>query len=182
LWRMDEDGTDQKQLTDLSSNVSRPQFFPDGSRIFFISFAAGKEQLWQVPADGGDASPVFDADVVNFSISPDGSRLVYSSSDATTSKGLTRIRRLDADMPDKILNILPDGWMSWSTDGRFIYFNTASDQVRNVWSLAPDTSVLTPVTAYTDERLIGCALSAHASSLPCIRQTVSYDAVMIRFD
>src|SRR5262249_54469843 len=124
LWRMTADGHDPVQVTDLPNDVIRPVFSPDGQIVFFSVSVAGKCNIWQVSINGGDVSAVTDTDVYRWAVSPDGTKLAFSSFDKRTKTERTTIHSLRQGAPDILLDISPETWMEWSKDGKAIYFDT----------------------------------------------------------
>lgn len=77
IWSINEDGSEQRQLTNDAADDSTPVSSPDNRFIFFVSNRTGEAQVWRMNADGsnqtqitfkGGGSPIF--------VSPDG-RWVY---------------------------------------------------------------------------------------------------------
>jgi eukaryotic-like serine/threonine-protein kinase len=53
LWKMDEDGSNQQQLTMNAGDINRrPSVTPDGRYIVFASSRTGTMHLWRMDADG----------------------------------------------------------------------------------------------------------------------------------
>ena len=182
LWRMDTDGNYQTQITDIDYNISFPSYSQDGQTIYFAAWVNSEDQIWRTSINGGEATPVIQTDVHEWGVSPDGSQLVYASLDKETGKVQTRLRRLDRDGPDASLQFIPETWMLWSRDGKAIYFNTSMDGVRNVWRYDLGNSESKPITDFADERIFDCAWSADETDLACVRQKITFDAIMIRLD
>ncbi len=182
IWKMNSDGTGQIQLTDIPYSIQDPHFFFSGQKIVFEVAIKGRSALWQVPLGGGEATPLIDVDVYQWAVSPDGTQAVYSSFDRQTSKVVTRIHRLDSGTPDQVLEITPETWICFSSDGRSVLYNTAEDMAQNVWRKSLDASSPRRVTNFNDERIYKCSLSPFRDDLACIRNTTTYDAVMIRFE
>ena len=182
LWRMNTDGRELVQLTDLTNDVIRPAFSSDGRTIFFSVSVAGKCNIWQVTVEGGAPSVVTDADVYEWAISPDGSQMAYSSFDKEAKAEQTRIVSLRQNEIETVLNIAPETWMEWSNDGKAVYFNTAQDDARNIWRQSLDGSKPQPITSFSAEQVFRFAWSSTGKDLVCIRHTVTFDAVELRFD
>jgi len=182
LWRMGVDGNNLTQLTDLTDDVILPLFSPDGQRVFFSVSIAGKCQIWQVPIGGGAASPVIYEDVYHWTVSPDGSRLAYSTYDRQAKAVQTRIHSLQLNTTERVLNISPETWMEFSNDGKSVYFNTAQDGAQNIWRQSLDGSKPRLVTGFNEEKVFRFALSPNGKNLACIRHTTTFDAVILRFD
>jgi TolB protein len=179
---MNSEGHDAVRLTDLSSKVMRPAFSPDGRTIFFSVSAAGRCNIWQVPANGGEPTPVIDADVYHWAVSPDGARIAYSTFDKDARTVQTRIHSLTESKTVLILDISPETWTEWASDGNTIFYNTASDKAQNIWAQNLDGSNPRPVTTFDSEQVFRFDWSPGGKNLACIRHTVSFDAVELRFD
>jgi serine/threonine protein kinase/dipeptidyl aminopeptidase/acylaminoacyl peptidase len=81
LWIMDQDGSNQKQLTsDAGSNVS-PAVSPDGRYIVFVSDRKeAKHNVWRIDIDGNNPKQLTTGSHDrNPSFSPDGKWVLYAS-------------------------------------------------------------------------------------------------------
>jgi len=92
FWRMKaEPGAEAREIHyEETSWKARPDFSPDGSRMVFSSYLGRQWQnLWVMPAKGGDAFPISygDWDQTNPRWSPDGKKIAAISNE----KGLTEI-------------------------------------------------------------------------------------------
>src|SRR6267378_2572098 len=84
FWLMKaEPGAEAREIHyEETSWKARPDFSPDGSRMIYSSYLGRQWQnLWLMPAKGGDAFPISygDWDETNVRWSPDGKRLAYIS-------------------------------------------------------------------------------------------------------
>jgi eukaryotic-like serine/threonine-protein kinase len=83
LWRVDVDGGQPSQLVDRDAAGSH-FVSPDGRHVIFLSARSGRQTPWLVPINGGTPRQLTSdyAGAGTVSLSPDGTRLVYGSTDA----------------------------------------------------------------------------------------------------
>ena len=83
LFRAPVGDPDAVQLTDGLEGVRAPAWSPDGATVAVMASASGSQDVWLVPAAGGEArqltSGAMTADEVRFGVSwsPDGGRVAY---------------------------------------------------------------------------------------------------------
>jgi len=183
IWRINADGTQPTQVTDLDFDIFTLQFSPDGQTLYFKSSIGGTGRLMRVSINGGEAVSISDADIYKWAISPDGRKLAYSTLDPDAQKVVTRIRPIDEDRTEKVLDIKPETYLQWAKDGQALYFNLAADDAKNVWrqSLSEETEPR-QITNFDKEKIFRFAASPDGKTLACIRYTVTFDAVMLSFD
>lgn len=80
IWSCSVDGTQLRSLTGNKGGNVQPRWSPDGKTIYFLSSRGGTQQVWSMPAGGGEAAQVTNLalDVDNLEVAPDGSRLLFS--------------------------------------------------------------------------------------------------------
>ncbi|PJK00746.1 peptidase S9 [Lysobacteraceae bacterium NML91-0213] len=63
-------------------NVSAPAFSPDGATLYFLSGKGGTQQLYAMPASGGEPRQLtaLALDIGSYRLSPDGRRIAFSAS------------------------------------------------------------------------------------------------------
>jgi TolB protein len=93
FWRMKaEPGAEAREIHyEETSWKARPDFSPDGSRMIYSSYLGRQWQnLWVMPANGGDAFPISygDWDMTNVRWSPNGQKIAF----ITNKKGSTEIQ------------------------------------------------------------------------------------------
>jgi Tol biopolymer transport system component len=81
VWLVNQDGSDQRQITSSPSNVEELRTSPDGKSFFFSSLTDGKPVLYACDQEGGNIRrvPIEDGFNVDSAISPDGNWIAFSS-------------------------------------------------------------------------------------------------------
>jgi serine/threonine protein kinase/Tol biopolymer transport system component len=184
IWRMNADGSSVKQVTDVDFDVFNPQFSPDGETLYFKTWFEGKGHLMHVSAGGGEAVSLSgETDIRLWAVSPDGKKLAYSTLDSETQKIVTRIRPVDRDQIEKVLDIEPVNWLEWSKDGQALYFVRAMDAAKNIWRWSLSEAKPQTVTDFNDrEQIFRFFRSPDGKNLACLRFTENFDAIMLNFD
>jgi len=97
----------KRVLTPDRKSVQRPVWSPSGDRIAFMSAGGEKKtpQVWVLPADGGEAERVTDAErgVGEFAWSPDGRRIAYVTEDEAPNQ-----KAIDAH--DDAFDVTQEAW------------------------------------------------------------------------
>ncbi|MCU0290559.1 MAG: S9 family peptidase [Thermoanaerobaculaceae bacterium] len=80
IWLASLDGTQLRSLTGTSGGNSQPRWSPDGKTIYFLSSRTKTQQVWRIPAAGGEPTQVTDLplDVDNLEVGPTGGSLLFS--------------------------------------------------------------------------------------------------------
>jgi TolB protein len=97
IWVMNADGSNKRQVTNLSKASFAPYFFPDGQRIIFASNVAdpkGRDfDLYKINVDGTGLERITYNDTFDGfpMFSPDGKKLVFASNRNDKTRGDTNI-------------------------------------------------------------------------------------------
>jgi dipeptidyl aminopeptidase/acylaminoacyl peptidase len=115
-----------KRLTPEGWNVNSPSFSPDGKTVYFLSAKSGTQQLYAMPLVGGAPRQLtaFALDVASYKVSPDGTRVLFSTdtfADCKADFACTK-KKLDDTAAKKSSGVVYDGlfvrhWDTWA-DGR----------------------------------------------------------------
>ncbi|ANB19048.1 alpha/beta hydrolase family protein [Dokdonella koreensis] len=126
IWTVATDGRGAPvRLTDKALNATAPRWSADGASVYFLAPKDGVNQLWRVPAAGGEAIQVsrLPLDVGSYKLAPDGKRVALTLEVFVDCQDLACTReRLDKTEKSKASGRVYDAlfvrhWDTWS-DGR----------------------------------------------------------------
>ena len=129
-------GGDGLRLEAPGKNAMVLDVSPDASEILIASFEKrdGEKQLWMMPAQGGVARRLGNANASFAVISPDGKSIAYARD--------TALWMMDADGANahKLADLLgPASWLAWSPQGdrlRFTLNALLSDAESSLWEIS----------------------------------------------
>ncbi|HET8946005.1 MAG TPA: S9 family peptidase [Candidatus Polarisedimenticolia bacterium] len=97
IYLVPADGSSvERALTRAAGNDGQPRFSPDGRRIAFVSDRSGRDEVWIMPVDGGEAIRLTDSEGVGaFAWNPDGRSILFTAPDPPDEARKKRIERGD---------------------------------------------------------------------------------------
>ncbi|MGY1410365.1 MULTISPECIES: prolyl oligopeptidase family serine peptidase [unclassified Luteimonas] len=120
------DAAPPKRITPEGWNVNSPSFSRDAQTLYFLSAKGGSQQLYAMPAGGGEPRQLtaFALDVGSYRLSPDDARVAFSAdtfAECAADLACTK-KKLDARAADKASGRVYDQlfvrhWDTWN-DGR----------------------------------------------------------------
>jgi len=121
-----------RELTRGSQIVEDVGVSPDGRWVAFASDRGGSQNIWRVPASGGEPIPVTTGPGRNMDpeYSPDGTRIAFHSM-RSGNRDLYTITPDGGDERPLLVRPEEDGDATWSPDGRSIAFFTFGGAFRS---------------------------------------------------
>ncbi len=136
IWRAEipapgEKAKPPERLISSTRNEYFPEYSPDGKKVAFVSMRSGSQEIWVCDADGSNAVKLTSSggpSVGRPRWSPDGRQLAFTA----TIEGHKEVYVLNASggAPQRLTsNSSGSANPSWSSDGRWIYFDTQIQRV-----------------------------------------------------
>jgi eukaryotic-like serine/threonine-protein kinase len=180
LWRMDTDGGNLKQLSS-QAYFDQPAFSPDGRWI--IAQQSHQYGLWKVPVDGGEPVPLNQAPSQYPRVSPDGKLIACIYREASYARYQLAILPSEGGQPVKTFDIArTSDWtrgLSWSPDGRAIWYVDTRGGVSNIWSQPVEGGPPKQLTNFKSDLVFAFDWTHDGKQLLVSRGTVNSDVVLI---
>ena len=133
LWRMDLNGTNQKQLT-TGLNDQEPACNADGKFVYYIDNVDNR-YVKRVPIDGGSPETIVKFAVGSFALSPDGREIASFEVRELDHKLMIRVDNVETHLhaySDVDQRALPDD-LAFTPDGKSIVYSVREKGVDNLW-------------------------------------------------
>lgn len=152
IWILDLRDSSIVRLTNESGRVHEPAWSPDGEMITYYGIASGDEQIWSIPAAGGEPRRLSHHVTQSWSAawSPNGEEIVYSGYRNPQTGGSIFIMPRDGegDACDRTRAVTRrvdhrwDRFPEWSRDGRWIVFAGQSQgSGLDLWLVSADGEI-----------------------------------------
>ena len=185
IWRMDVDGGNLKQLSNVESYYPRPT--PDGKWIVYQAGNGSAQRLWKVSIEGGDPIQLIDYVAQKPDISPDGKSIACAYLEAQPKpKWRLGIVSIDGGRPIKSLDLPPSAFQEsylrlfhWTPDGSAIIYIDSPDTAASVWSQPINGGKPVQLTKIKTDYIFGFDVSRDGKQLACAVGGNPNDVVLI---
>jgi TolB protein len=138
---MDQDGAQNKILTDGRALVLTPRFSPTAQEITYLSYARGAPRVYLFNIDTGQQEVLGEFPGMTFAprFSPDGNRIIFSLSTNGASQIYTMDLRTRKTTQITTTNEI-DTSPCYSPDGKYITFNSDRGGSQQIYTMNADGS------------------------------------------
>ena len=179
LWRMDNNGTNLKQLT-FGPNESEPECSRDGQWVFYVDRGDNKA-IKRVSIEGGDPQTVIKEAQWGWSVSPDGKTIVSTEVREMDHRLVLRFDGVEdkkTNYHDVDQRASPP--LAFAPDPKAVVYMVREKGVDNLWEQPLDNSPARQLTHFTSEQIARFRFSPDGTKLAIERGHVESDAVLLR--
>ena len=179
LWRMDLNGTNQKQLTS-GLNEQVPLCDKQGDWVYYVDHMDNR-YVKRVPIDGGSPETVVKFPVGAYALSPDGKQIASYEVREIDHKLMLR---LDAVNPHQLTyadidqRALPDELL-FTPDGKGVVYLVREKGVDNLWMQPLDGGNRRQITHFKKNRIFRYVYSPDGSKIAIETGETESDAVLL---
>ena len=181
VWRVDNDGTKIKQVTN-GSGEGIPHLTPDGKSVIYTDFGVrGLGVIRKISIDGGNSTQLTDKPSNRAAISPDGKYIVYGYQEEPNSARKIAVISIDGGAPVKLFEVSPTASahvVSWSSDGSSLVYVDTSGGVSNLWSQPLEGGKPVQLTDFKSDHIYWFDLSRDGRQLALTRGNETTDVVL----
>ena len=179
LWRMDLNGTNQKQISS-GLNDQEPLCAKEGNWVYFVDNTDNR-YVKRVPIDGGSPETVVKYSVGAYALSPDGKEIASYEVRELDHKLMLRIDNVDTGKMtynDIDQRALPDD-LTFSPDGKSAVYLVREKGVDNLWLQPLNGSVRRQLTHFKKNRIFRFAFCPDGSNIAIESGDAESDVVML---
>jgi len=179
LWRMDLNGTNQKQLT-TGVNDQEPTCNREGKWVYYVDNVDNR-YVKRVPVDGGSPETVVKFSIFMFALSPDGKEIASLEVRPLDHKLMLRIDNVETHQmtySDIDQRALPDN-LAFAPDGKSVVYGIRERGVDNLWEQPLDGKSRRQLTHFKKDKIFRFAFSPDGSKIALECGEVESDAVML---
>ena len=178
LWRIDADGTNEKQLTN-GLNEQSPTCSRDGKWVYYVD-NGDKRLVKRIPINGGSPEIIVPKDVFYFSLSPDGKSVASVELRELDHKLVLRLDSTEGGQMtyhDLDQRALP-GQIAFTPNGRAVVYLVREKGVENLWLQPLDGGAYKQLTHFTKDQIFRFVFSPDGTKLALERGAQESDAVL----
>ena len=179
LWRMDLNGTNEKQLT-TGLNDQEPICSHDGKWVYFVD-NTDKRFVKRVPIEGGPTETVVKYSVGAYALSPDDKEIASYEVRELDHKLMLRLDNVETQKmhyADIDPRALPDN-MAFAPDGKGLVYVVREKGVDNLWLQPLDGQPRRQLTHFKSDKTFRFMFSPDGSKIAMECGEVESDAVLL---
>ncbi len=183
IWSMDFDGSNKKQLTREKGGASFPKISPDGKWLLFATPALKPKTLWKQSIESGEKVELLPFAGGKSYVSPDMKTIIASYYDPDEKENdpwkYIFIPFENKGKPNQIKSFKHTYDLSWSPDGRGIYYLTIGQSHTNINYFSLKDETITPITNYESETIFQIIVSPDGKTIAAARGKRSSNLIKI---
>jgi Tol biopolymer transport system component len=180
LWRMNIDGSDQRQLTSGLSDHT-PTCSKDGRWVYYVD-NNDNHYLKRVSIDGGRPETTVNFSLGYYALSPDGKQVASLEVRELDHKMMLRLDSTEVHhmvYHDMDQRALAEG-LAFSPDGKAVVYLVREKGVDNLWTQPLDGSAAKSLTHFTADKIFRFNYSPDGSQIAIERGESESDVVLLK--
>ena len=182
IWRMDGSGGNLRQLTN-GSYEDWPDCSPDGQWVVYQSDDAGKERIWKIPIEGGQAAMLIDQQARHPIVSPDGNWIACYLMEG--EKWRLAILPFSGGEPVKTFEVpggVAEQWHGprWTADNQAVTYLATRGGLSNIWLQTISTGPARQLTNFSEGQIFAFAWSTNDKRLSYVRGTTTRTVILMK--
>ena len=183
LWRMNTDGTDERQLTS-GGDEDLPRFTPDGKWVVYHSIDRAGYTIRKVSIDGGDPVTLVGDRSTQPDVSPDGKLVACFTRREGATTWEIFVVPIEGGAPILTFAVPPTvdpEWpgLRWGHDGKGLTYVSTEQGVSNIWYQALTGGETKPLTNFKDNRIFFFDWSHKERKFVLVRGNDSRDLILV---
>ncbi len=180
VWRINNDGTNLKQLTSGIAEVF-PVVSPDNQSIIYQNISDLRP--WKASIDGGNGQQLTNKLASQAVISPDGKLVACRYREQELSPFQLGILAFEDGKTVKTFDLPPSAFgspnLDWTADGKAVLYVDNRGGISNLWSQPIDGGPARQVTFFNTDQIFAFDLAPDGKKIVFARGNVSNDVVLI---
>jgi Tol biopolymer transport system component/DNA-binding winged helix-turn-helix (wHTH) protein len=180
IWRVDLDGSDQRQLTSAKTFLA-PQITRDGKWVIYLTWNDGRASIWKTSIDGGE-SQLLKGDLPYVpKVSPDLKTIAFVEKPADSQDLTLKVISFANDSAVGTYRLPPGTYansVEWTPDGKAVLYRSPKGYSINYWQQPIGAGEPRQLTDFTSDFPAYCVWTYDVSKLACMRATLVRDVIM----